>query len=124
MFRGCRWLPLERPDGEALWMQIAVSGRNTQSVVAANEYIRTPRGPRGGVRSNRNPLKVPASPFEAQLGAGSLHLPPSGSFQQVGGFGDAGGGFCHPGGKLAGPNRVLGGQDLAQIRDQRLRGGL
>lgn len=121
--RGRRWLPLERPD--------ARYGCKLRSAAEMRNQLRTPmntsehRGVDGGVmRSNRNPLKVPASPFEAQLGAGSLHLPPSGSFQQVGGFSDAGGGFCHPGGKLAGPNRVLGGQDLAQIRDQRLRGGL
>lgn len=79
----------------------------------ANEYIRTRWLAAGACGGSATLIKPPASPFEAYSGAGSIDSPASGTFQQVGGFGDAGGGFGHPGGELAGPNRVPGGKDLA-----------
>ena len=44
-------------------------------------------------------------------------------FQEIGGVGNAFGGFGHPGGDFAGSGDVLRGEDPAQVRDQRFLGG-
>ena len=53
----------------------------------------------------------------------SANTPEAGEiFQEIGGGRNAGGGFGHPGGDLAGPGDIFPGQDPAQVRDQRFLG--
>jgi len=53
----------------------------------------------------------------------SVNTPRAGEiFHKIGGLDSAFGGFGHPGGDLAGPGEVLGGEDRAQVRDERSRG--
>ena len=44
-------------------------------------------------------------------------LPAGGIFQEIGGGGNAFGGFGHPGGDLAGSGDVLRREDTAEVRD-------
>jgi hypothetical protein len=44
-------------------------------------------------------------------------------FQDIGGRGNAGGGFAHTGGDLAGPADVLRREDAAEVPDRRFLGG-
>lgn len=49
----------------------------------------------------------------------SANAPPAGGvFQEIGGAGNAFGGFGHLGGDLAGSSDVLRSEDRAQVRDQ------